>query len=50
MWALVDERIRAKLRGDPRLGARIPQIEAGVADATLSPAAAADEIGALLGI
>ena len=50
MWALVDERIRAKLRSDPRLGARLPQIEAGVAGATLSPAAGADEIGALLGI
>lgn len=50
MWALVDERIRAKLRGDPRLAARVPEIEAGVADATLSPAAAADEIGGLLGI
>ena len=48
MWALVDERIREKLKTDAALREKVPAIQQAVADATLSPAAAADEIAALL--
>jgi LAO/AO transport system kinase len=50
MWALVDERIREKLKTDVALREKVPAIEQAVAEARLSPAAAADEIAALLGL
>jgi LAO/AO transport system kinase len=50
MWALVDERIREKLKTDVALREKVPAIEQAVAQARLSPAAAADEIAALLGL
>ncbi|MDB5591430.1 methylmalonyl Co-A mutase-associated GTPase MeaB [Enterovirga sp.] len=50
MWALVDERLRSRLRSEPRLRERLPQIEAAVAASRLSPTAGADEIAALLGM
>jgi LAO/AO transport system kinase len=48
MWALVDERIREKLKTDAALREKVPAIEQAVAQARLSPAAAADEIAVLL--
>ena len=50
MWALVEDRMRERIATDPRLRERLPTIEAAVAAATLSPAAGADEIAALLGL
>ena len=50
MWTMVEERVREKARNDPALRAAVPAIEAAVADASLSPAAAADRIAALLGL
>lgn len=50
MWALIEERMREKLLTDPRLRERLPAIEAAVRDATMSPAAGADEVAALLGV
>ncbi|WP_375461806.1 methylmalonyl Co-A mutase-associated GTPase MeaB [uncultured Enterovirga sp.] len=50
MWALVEERIRERLRTDPTIREKLPAIEAAVAEARLSPAAGADEIAAILGI
>ncbi|NNM74900.1 methylmalonyl Co-A mutase-associated GTPase MeaB [Enterovirga aerilata] len=50
MWALVEDRIRTRLRSDPGLRERVPSIEARLGEGTLSPAAAADEIASLLGI
>ncbi|MGA0597333.1 methylmalonyl Co-A mutase-associated GTPase MeaB [Enterovirga sp. CN4-39] len=50
MWALVEDRIRARLRADPRLRERVPELEAQLAIGALSPAAAADEIAAMLGV
>ena len=50
MWAMVDERIRDRLRLDPTLRGRVPAIEAAVAEAALSPSAGADEIVGLLGL
>jgi LAO/AO transport system kinase len=50
MWALVDERMRERLRTDPALRRQLPAIEDAVAAAALSPAAGADEIITLLGL
>jgi LAO/AO transport system kinase len=50
MWALVDERIRERLRTDAGLRQKVPAIEQAVAEAAMSPAAGADEIAALLGL
>ncbi len=50
MWALVEERLRGRLAADPALRTRVPQLEAAVAVGALSPALAADEIIATLGL
>jgi LAO/AO transport system kinase len=49
MWALIDERMRERLRTDAKLKAKLPALEAGVAAGKIPPAQAADEIGRLLG-
>jgi len=49
MWALLEERMLAPLRIDPALKAKLPQIEAAVAEGRLSPVLAADEVVRLLG-
>ena len=49
MWTMVEERISARLRSDPALKARLPLIEAAVADGRMTPALAAAEIAAALG-
>src|SRR5229473_1295163 len=38
MWAMLEERMFARLRSDPALKARLPQLERAVAEGTLSPA------------
>ena len=50
MWALVDERLRARLAGDAAHRQRMRRIEQAVARGTMSPAAGADEIAALLAL
>jgi LAO/AO transport system kinase len=50
MWTMFDERLRDRLRSDPILQSRLPQIESDVADGRLSPALAVDEIARTLGI
>jgi LAO/AO transport system kinase len=50
MWALIDERMRERLRTDAKLKAKLPALEAGVAAGKIPPAQAADEIGRLLGL
>src|SRR5215467_9493843 len=50
MWALLDNRLRTRLACDPKLKARLPQLERAVADGTLSPALAVDDIVATLGL
>jgi LAO/AO transport system kinase len=50
MWALLDDRLRTRLACDPKLKARLPQLERAVADGALSPALAVDEIVATLGL
>ena len=44
MWAMFDERLRTRLASDPKLKAKLPQIERAVAEGRLSPALAVDEI------
>jgi GTPase len=48
MWAMLDERITARLRSDAAVRAKLPKLEAAVADGRMSPALAADEIARLL--
>jgi LAO/AO transport system kinase len=50
MWAMVEDRLRARLRDDPALRARTPALEAAVAAGTLTPMLAADEIARALGL
>ncbi|MCO5092519.1 methylmalonyl Co-A mutase-associated GTPase MeaB [Bosea sp. (in: a-proteobacteria)] len=50
MWAMVQDRLQAKLRHDPVLKARAPELEAAVAAGRLAPTAAADEIARALGL
>jgi LAO/AO transport system kinase len=48
MWSMLEERLLARLRTDPALKARLPAIEAAVAQGRMSPALAADEIAAVM--
>ncbi len=50
MWAMVQDRLQAKLRYDPALKARTPELEAAVAAGRLPPTAAAEEIARALGL
>ena len=50
MWALLEDRLRSRLASDPKLKAKLPQLERAVADGTLSPALAVDDIVATLGL
>jgi LAO/AO transport system kinase len=50
MWAMLEDRVSVRLRSDPTLKAKLPRIEAAVADGRMTPAVAADEIAAVLGI
>ena len=50
MWAMLEDRLFARLRSDPALKAKLPRIEAAVAEGRISPAVAVDEIAAALGV
>jgi LAO/AO transport system kinase len=50
MWALLEDRLRGRLATDPKLKARLPQLERAVAEGMLSPALAVDDIVATLGL
>ncbi|MGX5732784.1 methylmalonyl Co-A mutase-associated GTPase MeaB [Bosea thiooxidans] len=50
MWAMVQDRLQAKLRHDPALKARTPELEAAVASGTMAPTLAAEEIAKALGL
>jgi LAO/AO transport system kinase len=50
MWTMIEERLFDRLRSDPAVRARLPALEAAVADGTTSPAVAADEIAQALGL
>jgi LAO/AO transport system kinase len=50
MWALLDDRLRGRIASDPKLKAKLPQLEEAVAAGTLSPAFAVDDIVDTLGL
>lgn len=50
MWSLVEDRIRDKLKSDPKLKSKMPALEKAVAEGKQPPALAAEEILKLLGI
>ncbi|AMN41327.1 methylmalonyl Co-A mutase-associated GTPase MeaB [Rhodoplanes sp. Z2-YC6860] len=50
MWSMLEQRVFARLHTDAGLRARLPQIEAAVAEGRLSPTLAVDEIAAALGL
>jgi len=50
MWSMLEERLLAKLRSDPELKGRLPQIEKQVASGTLSPMLAVEEIANAMGM
>lgn len=50
MWAMLDDRMRSRLRSDPRIRARLPDLERAVFDGGLSATLAADEVAGLLGL
>jgi LAO/AO transport system kinase len=50
MWAMLEDRFHLRLKTDARLKSRLPAIEKSVADGTLSPALAVDEIATALGV
>ncbi len=50
MWAMLEDRVFARLRSDAALRAKLPQIEAAVAEGRLSPTLAVEEIAAALGV
>jgi LAO/AO transport system kinase len=50
MWSMLEERLFAKLRSDPELKSRLPQIEKQVAAGKLSPMLAVEEIAGAMGL
>jgi LAO/AO transport system kinase len=50
MWTMLEQRLFAQLRSDPAIKAKLPKIEAAVSEGRLSPALAADQIAAALGL
>jgi LAO/AO transport system kinase len=50
MWAMVEERMRARLAHDRATRERVGALEQRVTEGALSPSGAADEIAALLGL
>jgi len=47
MWAMLEERMFARLRADPAIKAKLKHTEGAVAEGRISPALAADQIAAL---
>ncbi|MET0276911.1 MAG: methylmalonyl Co-A mutase-associated GTPase MeaB [Pseudorhodoplanes sp.] len=50
MWSMLEGRLLARLRSDPALKGRLPQIEKQVATGKLSPMLAVEEIAAAMGL
>jgi LAO/AO transport system kinase len=48
MWSMLEQRMRARLRADPAIRAKVKKIEAEVADGRISPAVAAEQIAEIL--
>jgi LAO/AO transport system kinase len=50
MWAMLEERMMSRLKSDPSLRARLPKLEAAVAEGRTSPAVAVEELAQSLGL
>jgi LAO/AO transport system kinase len=50
LWSMLEDRVHSRLRSDPRLRAKLPQIEAAVAKGELSATLAVEEIAGALGL
>ena len=50
MWSMLEERLFARLRADPELKKRLPQLEKAVAAGKLSPMLAVEEIAEAMGL
>jgi LAO/AO transport system kinase len=50
MWAMLEDRFHLALNTDAKLKARLPAIEKAVAEGTLAPALAVEEIAQALGV
>ena len=50
MWAMLEERVFARLKSDPILKAKLPRIEAAVAAGRMSAVLAVEEIAVALGV
>jgi GTPase len=50
LWSMLDERLIARLKSDPALKSRLPELERAVAEGRLSPALAVDEIAVAMGL
>jgi LAO/AO transport system kinase len=48
MWAMLEDRVFARLKSDSSLKAKLPKLEAAVAEGRMTPAMAVDEIAAAL--
>jgi LAO/AO transport system kinase len=49
MWAMLEDRLYARLRSDPELKQKLPKLEKEVAAGKLSPMLAVEEIAGVLG-
>lgn len=50
LWSMLEDRVHSRLKSDPRLRAKLPQIEAAVAAGSLSATLAVEDIAAALGL
>jgi LAO/AO transport system kinase len=50
MWAMLEERMMSRLKSNPSLRARLPKLEAAVAEGRTSPAVAVEELAQSLGL
>jgi LAO/AO transport system kinase len=50
MWAMLEDRVFARLKSDPGIKAKLPRIEAAVAEGRMTPALAVEEIATALGV
>jgi len=50
MWTMLEDRLYGRLHRDPKVKARLPELERRVAEGALSPTLAVEDLAALLGI
>src|SRR5262245_29945643 len=50
LWSMLEDRVHSRLKSDPRLRAKLPQIETAVAAGTLSATLAVEDIASALGL